>query len=105
MCTVAGGTAHVKILRSMMHPARRTRVTRLLATGMLSLLLGITVVWAVETAEPEAGSTATPTTQSEEKEGQTCTWACLKWGRICNIDPRGIYQCHRNCERFGQQCE
>jgi hypothetical protein len=40
-----------------------------------------------------------------ENKDDNCTWGCLRWGKFCNVDPRGVYKCRRTCERFGQQCE
>jgi hypothetical protein len=39
---------------------------------------------------------------SSEDEEKNCTWGCLRWGKFCNVDPRGVYKCRRTCERFGQ---
>ena len=38
-------------------------------------------------------------------EGKQCTWACLKWTKLCNVDPRGQYKCRRTCANFGEVCE
>ncbi len=40
-----------------------------------------------------------------EASGDDCTWGCLRWGKMCNVDPRGVYKCRRSCERFGEICE
>ena len=34
-----------------------------------------------------------------------CVPGCERWGRVCNVDPRGVYKCQRRCERFGEICE
>ncbi len=34
-----------------------------------------------------------------------CIHGCERWGKRCNIDPRGVYKCQRVCEKFGEICE
>jgi hypothetical protein len=34
-----------------------------------------------------------------------CVHGCLRWGKSCNVDPRGVYKCQRRCEKFGEICE
>ena len=34
-----------------------------------------------------------------------CSHGCLRWGKFCNVDPRGVYKCRRRCEKFGEICE
>lgn len=44
---------------------------------------------------------ADPQTTHEKQ----CTWACLEWTRLCNVDPRGVYKCRRTCANFSEVCE
>lgn len=50
----------------------------------------------------EAATSAAPQPAAEATD---CPLACLRWGRFCNIDPRGIYKCQRTCESFGPDCD
>lgn len=34
-----------------------------------------------------------------------CVHGCQRWGKVCNVDPRGVYKCRRRCEKFGEICE
>ena len=34
-----------------------------------------------------------------------CVHGCERWGKVCNVDPRGVYKCRRVCEKFGEICE
>jgi len=61
----------------------------------------MTSVLAAETndplpVEPEAG---------KETTGKQCEWACERWTKMCNVDPRGVYKCRRTCAKFGEICE
>ncbi len=47
-------------------------------------------------AEPEA---------DRETAGKQCEWACERWTKMCNVDPRGVYKCRRTCAKFGEICE
>ncbi len=37
--------------------------------------------------------------------GGQCVWACKRWEKRCNLDPRGEYDCRRQCADFGEICE
>lgn len=39
------------------------------------------------------------------KDSKQCSWSCLKWSKLCNVDPRGVYKCRRTCANFGEVCE
>ena len=39
------------------------------------------------------------------KEEVRCVHGCQRWGKVCNVDPRGAYKCRRRCEKFGKICE
>ena len=41
----------------------------------------------------------------KETPGKQCEWACERWTKMCNVDPRGVYKCRRTCAKFGQVCE
>ncbi|MGR8921210.1 MAG: hypothetical protein ACU85V_16460 [Gammaproteobacteria bacterium] len=54
-------------------------------------------------AEDDAGEATPPAAgQPEEKK---CVHGCQRWGKHCNVDPRGVRKCRRVCERFGEICE
>jgi hypothetical protein len=42
---------------------------------------------------------------AEDAQGKECTWGCLRWDNLCNVDPRGNYKCRRSCSQFGKVCE
>jgi len=52
-----------------------------------------------------ACATGGPAKTPAQEPGQQCTWACKRWEKRCNIDPRGVYTCRRQCADFGQVCE
>lgn len=44
--------------------------------------------------------------EARKRDGETrCVHGCLRWGKVCNVDPRGVYKCQRRCEKFGEICE
>ena len=43
-------------------------------------------------------------TESKD-ESAKCMHGCLRWGKFCNVDPRGVYKCRRRCEKLGEICE
>ena len=47
---------------------------------------------------------STQTAAGHGENSGACSWECLKWGKVCNIDPRGVYKCRRVCENFGERC-
>ncbi len=62
-------------------------------------------------AERETTPATSPTEQSQstgesKAEDTKCFQGCLRWGKLCNVDPRvGTYKCRRRCEKFGEICE
>jgi hypothetical protein len=48
-----------------------------------------------------------PTEPEPDKETaeKKCEWACERWTKMCNVDPRGVYKCRRTCAKFGEICE
>lgn len=80
--------------------------------------LGVWLIFAVFIAgqygQAIAADDATPRTSQEERQeivteskdkGTTCVHGCMRWGKFCNVDPRGVYKCRRRCEKFGEICE
>lgn len=53
------------------------------------------------------GDEAPPAEPGSDKEtvGKQCEWACERWTKMCNVDPRGVYKCRRTCAKFGEICE
>jgi hypothetical protein len=45
------------------------------------------------------------TEPAKETTGKQCEWACERWTKMCNVDPRGVYKCRRTCAKFGEICE
>jgi hypothetical protein len=50
---------------------------------------------------------ALPAEPAPDKEpiAKQCEWACERWTKVCNVDPRGVYKCRRTCAKFGEVCE
>ena len=65
------------------------------------LLIPLTLLAACSATGPAQTSSQAP----GQKPGQQCTWTCKRWEKSCNIDPRGVYTCRRQCADFGQVCE
>ena len=71
------------------------------------------VVWSADTNVEGANAilaqgveeSTQEATDSADGGDKNCTWACLRWGKMCNVDPRGVYKCRKTCEKFGEQCE
>lgn len=59
---------------------------------------------AAQTGQPAAGATVTESSPVKDEE-PVCVHGCLRWGKFCNVDPRGVYKCRRRCEKFGEICE
>lgn len=80
------------------HPRRRP-----VRTLVAAILFGLCSAVA---AEPTSSATApaTPTTSTTTPAPQ-CVHGCQRWGKACNVDPRGVYKCRRICEKFGEICE
>lgn len=89
-----------------MHKRGGTRSgTRILPSAVVLLALGTITVYAEEPPGTTTAQNQVQQTETTGKDEPTCIWACLRWSRWCNVDPRGVYKCHRRCEKFGQQCE
>ncbi len=77
---------------------------RLVLIIILMSLCMATPVCAAEDSVTTQDSNAA-NAESKNNEDKQCTWACLKWDKICNVDPRGVYKCRRMCANFGEVCE
>ncbi len=90
-----------------MHNVRRRirRQGRALALYVLTLVIGLfsSAAFCAEQAEPT--STVPEITEDPGDAPKQCTWACLKWSKMCNIDPRGVYKCQRTCANLSEICE
>ena len=64
-----------------------------------------TATMVAQAAEDAAANSDASDDNAQQGEGKNCSWACLRWGKHCNVDPRGVYKCRRTCEKFGEQCE
>ena len=53
-------------------------------------LFGCAIVHAADNAE-ELRINEPRTSEPTGNEGKQCTWSCLKWSKLCNVDPRGVY--------------
>lgn len=90
--------------------ARRRRTASLaVAAALLAALAagqahGADPHTAAPAAQPAAGAAATESSPVKDNE-PVCVHGCLRWGKFCNVDPRGVYKCRRRCEKFGEICE
>lgn len=69
------------------------------------LVLGLSLAYPLSAADeqtPQQGETKATQTESDEAK---CVHGCERWGKFCNVDPRGVYKCRRRCEKFGKICE
>lgn len=84
------------------------RMRSLRAGGAVALALVVLAGCAATTAQPDVAAAAGPSTASvttDTKQPVKCIHGCERWGKRCNIDPRGVYKCQRVCEKFGEICE
>ncbi len=93
-----------------MFMTKLTRVSRR-PVGALALFAALNL-WqpGLMSAESETAPATSPTEQSQstgesKPADKKCFHGCLRWGRFCNVDPRGVYKCRRRCEKFGEICE
>jgi len=82
------------------HPVYAVAI--LLLVGSLS---GGTTALAADDQPVELTPPVTSVLDHQGAEAKQCTWACLKWTKLCNVDPRGQYKCRRTCANFGEVCE
>lgn len=59
----------------------------------------------VSIADSQDEQTTRTPQNSESKEEPKCFHGCQRWGKLCNVDPRGVYKCRRTCEKFGEICD
>ncbi|MDP6182669.1 MAG: hypothetical protein QF609_02520 [Gammaproteobacteria bacterium] len=84
-------------------PAQRGRLR-----GPLALGLAVAFSCAAPLNAADRPSVPSPDDEATNTAGDAakqCTWACLKWTKLCNVDPRGVYKCRRACADFGEVCE
>ena len=74
------------------------------ASAALLLLLLTLAAGATEPARDGQARQPTPNAQQAPAQPR-CVHGCLRWGKVCNVDPRGVYRCQRRCEKFGEICE
>ncbi len=68
-------------------------------------VLVIATLLAACAANPAPTEQPADTSRVTEKNGKQCIYACEQWTRLCNVDPRGVYECRRSCAKFGEICE
>ncbi|MEQ8662413.1 MAG: hypothetical protein RLW62_16480 [Gammaproteobacteria bacterium] len=81
----------------------RGRLAR--AVAALPLFLLVTVAAVAADTPPRDATRAPAASASGQAETPRCVHGCLRWGKVCNVDPRGVYKCQRRCEKFGEICE
>ena len=81
----------------------------LIASALALLLtLAASAAFATEQTNPAPASSAPATdapASAPAEQAPTCVHGCQRWGKLCNVDPRGVYKCQRRCEKFGEICE
>ena len=87
------------------------------STIVIGVLLGGVLLACKVCAEDDPTTTAEPAEITQRvdgasdaappsgDEGKNCSWSCLRWDKLCNVDRRGIYKCRRMCAEFGEVCE
>lgn len=98
-----------------MDRAMITPTSRFISNGLYRRIrLIIVVVFIAQCSFVLAEEEATRATAQEERQGKVaesedkgtkCIHGCERWGKFCNVDPRGVYKCRRRCEKFGEICE
>lgn len=68
-------------------------------------LLGLALVTAVPAQERSPAQPPAQSAAGQDKQEKRCVHGCERWGKVCNVDPRGVYKCRRRCEKFGEICE
>ncbi len=79
---------------------KRQRIVRHLAIAG-ALALALTGASAAESGGAADGGKSS----NESSDKPRCVHGCERWGKQCNVDPRGVYKCRRRCEKFGEICE
>jgi hypothetical protein len=76
---------------------------------MLALLLASSVGVSADQPAPASAGSASPAQEgapgTKDEDAPRCVHGCERWGKMCNVDPRGVYKCRRVCEKFGEICE
>jgi hypothetical protein len=83
-------------MKKVPHPRPRHRGRR--ARLSMPALFLVSSAMAAQPAPEQTGGAG----QSAEPR---CVQGCERWGKACNVDPRGVYKCRRVCEKFGEICE
>lgn len=79
---------------------------RRLSFAMLAAgLLGLATVTAAPAQERTPVRPPAQSAAEQDKQEKRCVHGCERWGKVCNVDPRGVYKCRRRCEKFGEICE
>jgi hypothetical protein len=79
---------------------------RFLAWTLLLVAVAVSAAQATDLNTPKTGTAAdAPAASAESAQEPRCYNGCLRWGQMCNVDPRGVYKCMRRCEKFGEICE
>jgi hypothetical protein len=75
-----------------------------LSPVILALALALGVAGPLAAAESD-GREPAAASSTDKKDEPRCVHGCERWGKVCNVDPRGVYKCRRICEKFGEICE
>ncbi len=85
---------------------RRHRDHTPIMTAVLALLISMLMAMPVAAADNDTGNTERePASTTRQESEPKCVHGCQRWGKVCNVDPRGVYKCRRTCEKFGEICE
>jgi hypothetical protein len=74
---------------------------------LLAIALGLTAVSLPLMAQGDSSNESTRRSAAERPTtpAPKCVHGCQRWGKVCNVDPRGVYKCRRQCQKFGEICE
>lgn len=84
---------------------RTHAANRLSSAVALVLLLVLAPATVADDTTPRPADARVPPAAPVATPPPRCVPGCERWGRVCNVDPRGVYKCQRRCERFGEICE
>lgn len=88
-------------MQSLTRPIRQSPLRT--ARALAALLLAVAVSGPVMAVSDEVRN---PSGQAADSGKEPkCVHGCERWGKVCNVDPRGAYKCRRRCEKFGKICE
>ena len=85
-------------------PMSSTFAQRFLTAARRLVIIACVCIAPAMSAQPD-DPLPVETEPAQDMTGKQCEWACERWTKMCNVDPRGVYKCQRTCAKFGEVCE